>query len=183
VVPPGEIPIDRNDQAPGADEPTDRVTRVGLEFVTEALSIVRAAAAWANGRGVEVWTDAELREQDFRTAAALGQLVMGFSGDRSAATVLLQSSDSLYWPEAAPNTGLYLHKIAVRREFAGRGWLTRLIDFAASDARDRGIGRLRLDTLCGTPLEALYARHGFAAVDEAPLVVCGRLMIRMERTV
>jgi GNAT superfamily N-acetyltransferase len=174
--------IDRNDQAPGADEPTGRVIRVGPEFATEALSIARAAAAWAIGRGVEVWTDAALREGDFRAVAALGQLVMGFSGECPAATMVLLSSDPLYWPEAAPNTGLYLHKIAVRREFAGRGWLMRLIDFAASEARDRGIGRLRLDTLYRTPLEDLYARHGFTAVDQAPFVVQGRPMTRMERT-
>jgi GNAT superfamily N-acetyltransferase len=128
-----------------------------------------------------VWADAELREQDFLRAAGLGELVMGFSGDCSAATMLLQSSDPIYWPEAAPNTALYLHKIAVLREFAGRGWLTRLVDFAAQDARDRAIRRLRLDTLWRSPLQGLYARHGFVAVDEAALVMHGRLMMRMER--
>jgi GNAT superfamily N-acetyltransferase len=170
-----------DDYAPGSDAPTGRVIRVGPEFAAEALGILREAAAWTIGRGVDVWTDAELREQDFRTAAGLGELVMGFSGDCSAATMLLQSSDPVYWPEAAPNTALYLHKIAVLREFAGRGWLTRLIDFAATDARGRGIRRLRLDTLWQSSLQRLYARHGFVAVDEAPLVVHGRRMIRMER--
>src|ERR1700733_530100 len=99
------------------------VSRVGPEFAGEAVGIVREAAAWALRRGVEVWTDAELRERDFVAAAELGQLVMGFSGDRSAATMLLQSSDPVYWPDAAPHTALYLHKIPVRPEFAGHGWL------------------------------------------------------------
>lgn len=157
------------------------VIRVGPEFAGEALGILREAAAWALGRGVDVWTDAQLREQDLLAAADLGQLLMGFSGDRSAATMLLQSSDPVYWPDAAPHTALYLHKIAVRREFAGRGWLTRLIDFAVSDARDLGIRRLRLDTLCRSPLEGLYVRHGFVALNEPPIVVGSRLMIRMER--
>jgi GNAT superfamily N-acetyltransferase len=170
-----------DDHALGSDAPTGRVMRVGPEFAAEALDILREAAAWTISRGVDVWTNAELRERDFLTAAGSGELVMGFSGDCSAATMLLQSSDSLYWPEAAPDTALYLHKIAVLREFAGCGWLTRLIDFAAADARDRGVRRLRLDTLWQSPLQALYARHGFVAVDEAPLLVHGRRMIRMER--
>jgi GNAT superfamily N-acetyltransferase len=164
-----------------SDAPTGRVIRVGPEFAAEALGILREAAAWTISRGVDVWTDAELRERDFLTAAGLGELVMGFSGDCPAATMLLQSSDPIYWPEAAPHTALYLHKIAVLREFAGRGWLTRLVDFAAQDARDCGIPRLRLDTLWRSPLQDLYARHGFVAVDEAALVVHGRLMMRMER--
>ena len=172
-----------DDHAPGSDALTGRVMRVGPEFAAEALGILREAAAWTKSRGVDVWTDAELRERDFLTAAGMGELVMGLSGDCSAATMLLQPSDPVYWPEAAPHTALYLHKIAVLRKFAGRGWLTRLIDFAANDARNRGIRCLRLDTLCRSPLQGLYARHGFVAVDEAPLVVHGRLMIRMERAV
>jgi GNAT superfamily N-acetyltransferase len=159
----------------------NNVIRVGREFAADALSIAREAAAWALGRGVNVWADAELRECDFVAAAELGQLLMGFSGDRSAATMLLQASDPVYWPEAAPHTALYLHKIAVRREFAGLGWLTRLIEFAASDARNRGVRRLRLDTLYRSSLEGLYARHGFAALNEPPIVMGSRLMIRMER--
>ncbi len=170
-----------NNQARRSEVPGGNVIRVGPEFVGEALGILREAAAWALGRGVDVWADAELREWDFLTAAELGQLLMGFSGDRPAATMLLQTSDPVYWPDAAPHTALYLHKIAVRREFSGHGWLTRLIEFAVNDARDRGVRWLRLDTLCRSPLEGLYARHGFAALDEPPIVIGSRLMIRMER--
>ena len=64
-----------------SDAPTGRVIRVGPEFTAEALGILREAAAWTISRGVDVWTDAELREQDFLTAAGLGELAMGFSGD------------------------------------------------------------------------------------------------------
>ena len=170
-----------NDHARRSDVRGGNVIRVGPELAGEALGILREAAAWALGRGVGVWADADLRERDFLTAAELGQLLMGFCGDRSAATMLLQFSDPVYWPDAAPNTALYLHKIAVRREFAGHGWLTRLIDFAVNDARYHGIRRLRLDTLCGSPLEGLYAQHGFAALKEAPFVAGSHLMIRMER--
>ena len=170
-----------NDHARRSDARGGNVIRVGPELAGEAVTILREAAAWALGRGVGVWADAELRERDFLTAAEMGQLLMGFCGDRSAATMLLQSSDPVYWPDAAPNTALYLHKIAVRREFAGQGWLTRLIDFAVHDARYHGIRWLRLDTLCGSPLEGLYAQHDFAALNEAPIVVGGHLMIRMER--
>ncbi len=170
-----------NNYAGGSEVLGGNVIRVGPEFAREALGILREAAAWALGRGVDVWADAELREWDFVAAAELGQLLMGFSGDRSAATMLLQTSDPVYWPDAAPNTALYLHKIAVRREFAGHGWLSHLIEFAVNDARDRGVPWLRLDTLCRSPLEELYARHGFAALNEPPIVMGGRLMIRMER--
>lgn len=170
-----------NDDAHAYDSRNVSVLRVGPEFAAEALAIVREAAAWARGQGIEVWSDAELSDQDFHEEARLGQLVMGFSDRQAAAAMLLQPSDPLYWPTIAPNTSLYLHKIAVRRAFAGCGWPARLIEFAANAAAERGLRWLRLDTLFRPALQALYERHGFKVVDEPPLLVRGRRMIRMQR--
>ena len=170
-----------NNDAHAYDPRNESVTRVGPEFAAEALAIVREAAAWARGQGIEVWSDAELSDQDFHEEARLGQLVMGFSGRQAAATMLLQPSDPLYWPTIAPNTSLYLHKIAVRRTFAGAGWPARLIEFAVNAAADRGLRWLRLDTLFRPALQTLYERQGFKALDEPPLLVRGRRMIRMAR--
>jgi ribosomal protein S18 acetylase RimI-like enzyme len=157
------------------------VLRVGEEFAAEALVIVQEAARWAMDRGYDVWTPAELGAQDFAAAARAQQLVMGFSGVRPAATMLIQTSDPIYWPEAAPNSSLFLHKIAVRREFAGQQWLRRLVEFAVADARDRGIGWIRLDTMFQSRLQGLYEMQGFTVVKEPPLLVDRRLMIRMQR--
>lgn len=155
--------------------------RVGEPFAADALAILLEAASWAIGRGFEVWKPLELRAQDFVAAAKADQLVMGYSADRPAAAMLLQTLDPVYWPEVAPDTSLFLHKIAVRREFAGQGWLRRLIDFAVADAGNRGIEWLRLDTLYRSRLQALYAAQGFVPVEEAPLMVHGQPMIRMQR--
>ncbi|HXI76626.1 MAG TPA: GNAT family N-acetyltransferase [Steroidobacteraceae bacterium] len=157
------------------------VRRVGEEFSAEALVILQEAATWAMDRGLDVWTIAELRAQDFVAAARAQQLVMGFSGVRPAAAMLIQTSDPIYWPEAAPNSSLFLHKIAVRREFAGQQWLRRLIEFAVADARDRGMGWIRLDTLFQSRLQGLYEALGFTVVQEPPLLIEKRLMIRMQR--
>jgi GNAT superfamily N-acetyltransferase len=157
------------------------VRRVGPEHAADALAIVREAAAWALGRGIEVWNPAELREQDFLEGARLRELVLGFDQDRAVVTMLLQRSDSLYWPEIAAGTSLFLHKIAVRRAHAGKGWVDRLLEFAADEAHRLGIRWLRLDTLYQSPLRRLYERLGFAVVEEPPLTIRGRQMIRMER--
>jgi len=159
------------------------IRRVGGEYANDAVSILKEAAAWALSRGIVVWRADELREQDFRKAALLGELVMGFNDGQAVATMLLQSSDPIYWSEIAPNTSLFLHKIAVRRAHAGRGWLGRLVEFADQDARRRNISWLRLDTLHGPPLRHLYEQHGFTVVDEPPVMHLGRPMIRMYRSV
>lgn len=159
------------------------IRRVGAECAQDAVSILREAAAWALSQGIFVWHEDELREQEFRQAALLGELVMGFNEGQAVATMLLQSSDPIYWPEIAANTSLFLHKIGVRRSHAGLGWLGRLVEFADQNARQSSIGWLRLDTLHGTRLRHLYEQHGFSVIDEPPLMHLGRPMIRMQRRV
>lgn len=149
--------------------------------VPEALSILHEAAAWAEARGMGIWASHELREQDFRIAADAGELVLGYEGSVPVATMLLQTSDDLYWPEAAPNSALYVHKLAIRRLVAGRGWLTRLIDFAVHEAQVRRVHLLRLDTVPRPVMQAMYERHGFVVVDAEPPIVKGRPMLRMQR--
>ena len=79
------IVVPMNNDAHAYDPRNLSVTRVGPEFAAEALAILREAAAWARGQGIEVWSDAELSDQDFHEEARLGQLVMGFSGRQAAA--------------------------------------------------------------------------------------------------
>ncbi|HEX4241150.1 MAG TPA: GNAT family N-acetyltransferase [Steroidobacteraceae bacterium] len=172
----------RGVRAAGDGATCSGVRRVGPGYAADAVSILQEAARWALGRGIHVWALSELRELDFSEAAGLRQLVMGFDDGQPVATMLLQPSDSLYWPEIPAGTSLYLHKIAVRRAHAGRGWLAALVSFAVAEARARGIEWLRLDTIHGSPLRELYEDLGFSQVEEPPLTIRGRRMIRMERS-
>ncbi len=166
---------------PDGEAPRYEVRRVGRDGAPAAVAIVREAAAHFAERGADIWTPDELREADFLAAADAQELVLGYTDARPAATMLLQAADPLYWPNAAPGSALYVHKVAVRRSFAGGGWLDRLIGYAAGEAREHGCRYLRLDTLEGPTLRSLYERLGFTALREPPLVVRGRPLIRMER--
>lgn len=146
-----------------------------------ALSIIEEAAAWAAARRMDVWYPQELRLEDFSKAAAAAELVIGYADDVPAATMLLQAADPVYWPDEAPRSALYLHKVAVRRAFAGQSWLRRLVDFAAEEAQRARIARLRLDTIQRPKLRSMYEGHGFHVLDEPPLAMFGKTMIRMER--
>jgi GNAT superfamily N-acetyltransferase len=166
-------------KAPGGDPELRRV--FDAASATRALAILREAAAWAAQAGIGVWSQEELRETDFLAAAAAGELVLGFERGEAAATMLLQTADPVYWPEAEPNSALYIHKVAVRRASAGCGWLPRLIEFAERDARGRGLPLLRLDTIYRPKMQAMYERFGFVLLVEEPLLRYGRRVIRMER--
>jgi len=145
------------------------------------VRLLKETARWLIDRGIGHWSVDEIRTEDFRAAAEAGELVIGFEDGEAAAVMLLQSVDVAYWPTEAQGSALYIHKLAVRRASAGRRWSARLIEWAAAQARARGIPRLRLDSLPGSVLQKLYEADGFTVVDPRPVRVGTVTVIRMER--
>jgi GNAT superfamily N-acetyltransferase len=157
------------------------VRRATRNEAAAALGILREAAQWGISRNLPIWDPGQLSECSCSAAAAANELVLGYAGDTAVATMLLQSSDPIHWPEAMTGSALYLHKVAVRRAWAARGWLSRLVDFAVLDASERGIAHLRLDTIHRPKLQSMYERHGFCVIPEEPRLLDGHRIIRMER--
>ena len=61
---------------------------------------------------------------------------------------------------------MYLHKLAVKRQFAGKGYSKSLVDFAKQKASERKIKALRLDcNINSTKLRAIYEEQGFELIE------------------
>jgi ribosomal protein S18 acetylase RimI-like enzyme len=74
----------------------------------------------------------------------------------------LLESDEEVWPGAAPEDGLYLHSLAVRRSVAGHGVAEMLLAWARVATAARGRLELRLDCWAGNErLRRYYAEQGF----------------------
>jgi ribosomal protein S18 acetylase RimI-like enzyme len=85
----------------------------------------------------------------------------GDDGPSIIATVTLQWSDETFWGMQSDGAG-YVHRLVVRRDRAGAGHGSALIDWAAQQVRSRGFARLRLDVAADNlPLCAYYERLGF----------------------
>jgi GNAT superfamily N-acetyltransferase len=160
---------------------SDRIEIAEATRAGEAVDILQGVTHWLKARGYSYWLADEFRIEDFEAAANAGELIMGSEGEQGAAIMLLQRTDPRYWPTEPPDAALYIHKLAVRRISAGRRWGTRLIEWAAAEARARGIARLRLDTVPGTVLQSMYEQQGFIVVDRYPIRVGLVTVIRMER--
>ena len=145
-----------------------------------ALEILREASLWAERFGSPAWSPDELTEARQRESAEARELIGGFENAEMAACMRLERSDPIHWPEDKPGDALYLHKLAVQRAYAGHGWARRMIDWCASECRNRNVRSLRLDTVPDTKLPSLYAELGFRLVDEAPQLFVGRRLVRME---
>jgi ribosomal protein S18 acetylase RimI-like enzyme len=83
-----------------------------------------------------------------------------------AATMALQWEDELWWGPQRPIAG-YVHRLAVRRQFAGQHLGEYLLDWAAQQIRAAGRSRLRLDcTEHNSGLRRYYERLGFVWIRD-----------------
>ncbi len=81
-------------------------------------------------------------------------------------TVTLQWEDPRFWGPRPPDAG-YLHRLAVRRAFAGEDVGTKILAWAAATVREHHRTYLRLDCLRSAEgLHRFYAAHGFLPVGE-----------------
>jgi GNAT superfamily N-acetyltransferase len=73
-----------------------------------------------------------------------------------------QLDDQLFWPELTDGQSAFVHRLAVRRRFAGTGVSLALLSWSVEHARRLGKLCLRLD--CDhqrTKLRSVYERFGF----------------------
>jgi GNAT superfamily N-acetyltransferase len=117
------------------------------------------ASAWVGELGFRQWPLPFPRDE---IAAAIdrGEVYVADLDGESVATVTLLESDP-FWGER-PHDALYVHKLAVRRDRAGRGIGAALLDWAAGHAAQGGRSFLRLDCLNGDAgIRRYYESLGF----------------------
>jgi GNAT superfamily N-acetyltransferase len=76
--------------------------------------------------------------------------------------IRFQLEDRLFWPDIPQTESAFVHRLAVRRRYKGRGVSTALLQWAVERARAVGKRHLRLDCDESRPkLRALYEGFGF----------------------
>lgn len=134
--------------------------------VNEAIEIMREVAAWGRNNGLRLWQDDWLtKEKLITTEAHPENFYIGKIGIHTVCAFILQWSDSEYWTSAQKNEAVYLHKLCVRREFAGRNMAKLVIEAIAKLCGERGIKYIRLDTaLDEKEIRKIYLNIGFKIV-------------------
>lgn len=160
--------------------PLRHIRYAGVEEAAIAVEIWREAAAWAKASGHPYWRDDTLRLEIAEAHRRAGELVLGFGDNAACACMLLQTSDPMFWLEKQDDPALYVHRLAVKRASAGKGWGSALLAWAAGRAADIGVP-LRLDCAPRPRLMNLYTTNGFVAVDAGPVERGGFTVMRYER--
>ncbi|MGA7923044.1 MAG: GNAT family N-acetyltransferase [Thermoplasmata archaeon] len=110
-----------------------------------AASILTEAAEWSMGIGNPHPWPRPFPSEILQRSADRGELFLAETASHEiAGTLTLQWEDPLFWGVQPPVAG-YLHRLALRRAFAGQGLGRRMIQWAEERVRERGREFLRLD--------------------------------------
>jgi GNAT superfamily N-acetyltransferase len=125
-------------------------------------AILMEAAAFAATRGMPMWRIGELDQHRIATEVEQGLFFLAWCNGEAAGTVKFQLDDPEFWPDRPDERAAYIHRLGIRRRFAG-GLVSRaLLDWAVAHARELNRQLLRLD--CDAErasLRTIYERFGF----------------------
>ena len=109
-----------------------------------------------------MWRDDELVSARLAADVAAGHFFIAESNLEPAGVVKFQLEDPEFWPDVPPGESAFVHRLAVRRSFAGGEVSSALLNWALERARTLGKKYLRLDCEASrSRLRALYERFGF----------------------
>jgi GNAT superfamily N-acetyltransferase len=124
--------------------------------------VLTEVATWLIDRGTPLWRTNELAEGKIAAEVASGQFWVAHVGGEPAGCVRFQLEDELFWPDLPDPGAAYVHRLAVRRKYAGGRVSAALLEWAKGQTRAIGRRVLRLDTDATRPaLCAVYDRNGF----------------------
>lgn len=156
-------------------ETMDRLRAVELDVsageVEGAIAIMEETARWGRERGLRLWPEAWLTKEKLLTEDAGPEcFCVGRIGGEAACCFVLQWQDREWWPAAPQYEAAYLHKLCVRREFAGTGLPAKVIAYVKRECGKRGASAIRLDTGWEEErVKQIYLDLGFEIVEKREL--------------
>jgi GNAT superfamily N-acetyltransferase len=130
-----------------------------VEVVSE---ILKEAARWPEQAGMPLWQENDVDIERIVPDVREGLFYLVECSGDPAGTMKFQLDDPVVWPDARPEVAAYVHRLAVRRRYAGIGLSATLLRWAVERTQALGRTYLRLDCHALRPrLRAIYEEFGF----------------------
>jgi ribosomal protein S18 acetylase RimI-like enzyme len=148
-----------------------------------AVQVITEVSTWLAGKDISWLIDFP---GPFKKRIAQGEVYLAYLDDWKTLTgtvSLSREPDPELW-SSYPGQARYVHRLAVRRKFAGRCIGTALVDLAGHMAAMEGVPWLRLDcSKDNKALQSYYLNQGFQYLDtvDLPHRLSGALFQRPSR--
>jgi ribosomal protein S18 acetylase RimI-like enzyme len=136
--------------------------QASLADLVAVSTILKEAADWLRTTGRAMWREDELNPDRIYKEVEAGSFYLAVQAGEPAGTIKFQLEDSRFWPDLPGSDAAYVHRIAVKRQFAGKGISSKMLKWAVSHADSLGRSYLRLDCEADRQaLRAIYEQFGF----------------------
>lgn len=131
------------------------------------LSVLHELGQWLVDGGHEMWELKTLTLENLVDEYTRDNCYVMYAEGQDgaeipAATFILQWKDPLYYGDVPDNTAGFIHKVAIRRAFAGQNLFQPMLGFCKAECLKRGIHEIQLETDATRPaLMRFYERNGF----------------------
>jgi ribosomal protein S18 acetylase RimI-like enzyme len=133
--------------------------------VDEAAELMREVTQWCIDSGRPMWPLSAVSKSVMLQNHIPDNFVVGKVNGEPACAMILTWYDPEYWPNAKHNEAGYIHKLCVRRKFAGQQLPWKIFEYAMELCRERNANYLRLDTYTHSDLlRSMYRNLGFVEV-------------------
>lgn len=144
------------------DEQLPSVRQATSQDAGVVSGILQEAARWLEQSGKPMWQGDELAASRITGEVEAGLFFVAECDGEVAGVIKFQLEDLLFWPDVPPGQSAFIHRLAVRRQFAGGRVSSALLRWAVQRTRSLGRTFLRLDCEASRPrLRAVYERFGF----------------------
>ena len=145
----------------------NEIKKVTKETIDVFSDILKEAAEWMISKEFMNWDPTQFTVEAVLRDCDINELYLCYINDEPAGCLRLQNEDEMFWPDKPAGDALYIHKLAVRRRFAGMGVSKVMIDWVKNHAADKGVPYVRLDCIANRKkLCKIYMNQGFKQVDE-----------------
>ncbi len=139
--------------------------------IEEIVGIVRQTAKWLKTKGIQQWSEnypiCRLEEELLNAEL----FVVRDRFNKTIGTLSLSKAMSEFWPDdrsQKSSTSIYLHRVAVSREYSGLNLGNEIITWAINYCKKQDIGLLQLECDKSNPfLPDFYRICGFECVGES----------------
>ncbi len=139
-----------------------QVRKAEPEDTDVVSAILLEVSGWLESRGIGMWRADELSPDQISQGVRDGLFFLADQLAQPVGTIKFQLSDPLFWPDVSQLDAAYVHRLAVRREFAGGAVSGALLSWAVRRSHSLGRRFLRLDCeVSRLRLRAVYERYGF----------------------
>ena len=133
-----------------------------LDDLSTVSEILSEAAAWLDRENMPLWQQEHISLSVIERDIKLGLFYIALCEGIAAGVVKFQTEDLEYWPDIIQSDSIFLHRLAVRRSFAGGSVSTQIFQWAIAYSRELGKHFLRLDCVADRPrLRSVYENFGF----------------------